>query len=269
MYNNEYTFLNRKEFGKLTERNALDHNAGCISGKGVFLQGKEGYMKENVTSRIRRWFSYLMIIVLMTLMIPAMPSEASAKSTALTMYRKLLNKSRISVLPQRVEVEGPNYTLVRYWSSNASNVKFCLAYIDGDDVPELILSDRNYGFGIWTYKNGSYRCLFWGDLYCSPVGYFYKKGIFRDNEYSEGSPFTRDYYKLQVGVKRQRIQYESCNNGPERLEIWGRYIRSGSRFKKVGNADYYKNLRKYTGKTSMSMIYLHNNTSANKKKYIK
>lgn len=226
-------------------------------------------MKEKATCRFRKWFGYLMIVVLMTLMIPALPSEASAKSTALSQYRKLLNKGRISVIPQGKKVEAPNYSVVKYWSSKASDVKFCLAYIDGDNVPELILSDEDYGYGIWTYKNGRFRCLFWEDHYCSPVGYFKKKGIFRDNEYSEGTPFTRDYYKLRIGSKRQRIQYESCNEGPERLEIWGRYIKSGGKFKKVSSAAYYKNLKKYTGKTSMTRIYLHKNTGTNKKKYLK
>ena len=147
---------------------------------------KGGIMKEKSRAAIgfRKWFSYGMIIVLMVLMIPAMPSEASAKSIALSKYRALLNKSRISVLPQGKVIEqykkiGDEYIYYdfKYWSSKASKVKFCLGCIDGDDIPDLILSDKDCGYGVWTFKNGSFRCLFWQDYYGSPVGFYYKKGV--------------------------------------------------------------------------------------------
>lgn len=240
---------------------------------------KGGIMKEKSRAAIgfRKWFSYGMIIVLMVLMIPAMPSEASAKSIALSKYRALLNKSRISVLPQGKVIEQYkkidgeyDYYHVKYWSSKASKVKFCLGYIDGDDIPELILSDKDCGYGVWTFKNGSFRCLFWQDYYGSPVGFYYKKGVFRQNEYTGESPFSRQYYKLQIGKKRQLLQEEGCQFRPNGgIKVWSYTLMSGSKEKSVSCAAYYKNLKKYTGNTKMTPIYLHNNTSANKKKYIK
>ena len=240
---------------------------------------KGGIMKEKSRAAIgfRKWFSYVMIIVLMVLMIPAMPSEASAKSIALSKYRALLNKSRISVLPQGKVIEqykkiGDEYIYYdfKYWSSKASKVKFCLGCIDGDDIPDLILSDKDCGYGVWTFKNGSFRCLFWQDYYGSPVGFYYKKGVFRQNEYTGESPFSRQYYKLQIGKKRQLLQEEGCQFRPNGgIKVWDYTLMSGSKEKSVSCAAYYKNLKKYTGNTKMTPIYLHNNTSANKKKYIK
>ena len=234
-------------------------------------------VKTSATAGFRKWFSYVMIIVLMIIMIPAIPSEASAKSIALSKYRALLNKSRISVLPQgkvvvvrRRDGDERYDEDVKYWSSKASNVKFCLGYIDGDDIPELILSDKNYGYGVWSFKKGSFRCLFWQNYYGEPVGYYYKKGIFRQYLYSGESPFEREYYKVQIGKNRQLLQSEGCQFRPNGgIKVWSYSIMVGSKEKYVSSAAYYKNLKKYTGNTKMSPIYLHNNTSANKKKYIK
>ena len=149
-------------------------------------------------------------------------------------------------------------------------MKFCLGCIDGDDIPDLILSDKDCGYGVWTFKNGSFRCLFWQDYYGSPVGFYYKKGVFRQNEYTGESPFSRQYYKLQIGKKRQLLQEEGCQFRPNGgIKVWNYTLMSGSKEKSVSCAAYYKNLKKYTGNTKMTPIYLHNNTNANKKKYIK
>ena len=137
--------------------------------------------KLNTMTWLHRWIAGALIIVLMTLMIPTMPAEASARSTAISKYRILLNKSRISVLPQGKMVRTCYDETARYWSSKASNVKFSLAYVDGDDVPELILNDYYYGYGVWSYKNGSFRCLHWSDAYDQIIGYYYKKGVLREN----------------------------------------------------------------------------------------
>lgn len=222
--------------------------------------------KSRVAVGFRKWFSTVMIIVLMVLMIPAVPSEASAKSVALSKYSQLLRKSRLSVLPQGKKVWRDYYVPVTYYSSKASDVKFSIAYIDGDDVPDLVLQDARYGYGVWTYKNGSFRCLRWDDCYSEPVGYYKKKGIFRENSYTEGSPFYRIYYKLQTGKNPVQIQYQNCNHGENGgVENWGFYVGR----KRVSSSAFYKNLKKYVGNTKMTQIYMHNNTWANRNKYIR
>ena len=227
---------------------------------------REKLMKQGC---LRRWISGLLIMAMVILLIPAVPGEASARSTAISQYRKLLSKSRISVLPQGKMVTDYNLNYVRYWSSSRSRVRFFLGYIDGDDVPELVLSDSYYGYGIWSYKNGAFRCLQWDDTFGRPIGYYRKKGIFRGNGYSEGTIFYMDYYKLQTGKAKQRLQYAECNDGPDNVEVFGYYIKSGKSEKEVSRSAFYKNLRKYTGGKSMSRIHLYSNTAANRKKYLK
>lgn len=227
--------------------------------------------KERKNKWLRSLIGYLLLIVMIVAVIPAVPSEASAKSVALTKYRQLLSKKRISVIPQGKRIMGDDYREIKYYSSEAKYVKFSIAYIDGDDVPELILRDSRYGFGVWTYKGGSFRCLQWKDFYDFPVGYYKKKGVFRINATTEGSPFYREYYKLQTGKKAVYIQTQSCFDGDadrETLNEWnGFYI--GNSKKKVSSSAFYKNLKKYVGSTKMTQIYMHNNTQANRKKYIK
>lgn len=227
--------------------------------------------KLNTMTWLHRWIAGALIIVLMTLMIPTMPAEASARSTAISKYRILLNKSRISVLPQGKMVRTCYDETARYWSSKASNVKFSLAYVDGDDVPELILNDYYYGYGVWSYKNGSFRCLHWSDAYDQIIGYYYKKGVLRENTNHGTSYFNRKYYKLQTGKTKNCFQYEHCfgNGIGSSTKILGRYIKSGNTEKSVSSSAFYKNLKKYTGSVSMSKIYLHNNTAAKKKQFLK
>ena len=234
---------------------------------------KEVFMKtkERKNKWLRSLAGYLLLMVMIVAVIPAVPSEASAKSVALTRYRQLLSKKRISIIPQGKRIMGDDYREIKYYSSDAKYVKFSIAYIDGDDVPELILSDSRYGFGVWTYKGRSFRCLQWKDFYDYPVGYYKKKGIFRINSTTEGTPYYREYYKLQTGKKAVCIQHQSCFDADadrETLNEWrGFYI--GNSNKKVSSSAFYKNLKKYVGSTKMTQIYMHNNTQANRKKYIK
>ncbi|MBE6001118.1 MAG: hypothetical protein E7239_06970 [Sarcina sp.] len=215
--------------------------------------------------KLKQLIGCFLLMLLVVTVIPAIPSEASAKSAALSKYSQLLRKSRLSVLPQGKEVWYDYDYTVTYYSSKASDVKFSIAYIDGDDVPDLVLQDRKYGYGVWTYKNGSFRCLRWDDCYSEPVGYYKKKGIFRENSYTEGSPFNRIYYKLQTGKNPAEIQYQQCNNGEYRVENWGFYVGR----KRVSSSAFYKNLKKYVGNTKMTRIYMHNNIWANRNKYLR
>lgn len=227
--------------------------------------------KLNTMTKLHRWIAGALILVLMTLMIPTMPTEASVRSTAIAKYRMLLKKGRISVLPQGKMVTNNNDDPVRYWSSKASDVKFCLAYVDGDDVPELILRDYHYGFGIWSYKNGSFRCLHYSGADVQMVGYYKKKGVFRENTNLGIGIFDRKYYKLQTGKSKYCFQYEHClsNGTASSTTVHGRYILSGNKEKRVSSSAFYKNLKKYTGGASMSRAYLHNNTAAKRKQFLK
>lgn len=208
--------------------------------------------------------SILLIMVLAVTVVPPVQSEASAKSKAIAMYKKCLSGKRVCVLPRGVETIYDDYYTGRYYSSPAADVKFCIAYIDGDSVPELILYDHKWGYGVWTYIGKSFRCLKWGDCYNFPIGYYRKKGIFRENEATEGTPYYRNYYKLKTGTKPKEIQHIDCDDmaSPETV---GFYIGS----KKVSGSKFYKNLKTYTGKTKMTQIPLHWNNARNRKKYIK
>ena len=188
-------------------------------------------------NRKNKWLrilvGYLMLMVMIVAVIPAVPSEASAKSVALSKYRQLLSKSRISVLPQGKKIMGDDYREIRYYSSASNYVKFNIAYIDADDVPELILHDTRYGYGVWTFKGGYFRCLQWGDFYDFPVGYYKKKGIFRINA------TTEDFTENITNCRQEKISGDPAS-GLERgrqTGKWGFYIQF---LKKVSSAVFTK-----------------------------
>ena len=220
--------------------------------------------KKRSQSLIRTILSILLIMVLTVTIIPPVQSEASARSKALAQYKTRLSQKRIRVLPQGVKATYDYYYYQTYYSSPASRVKFCVAYIDGDNVPDLILQDPLWGYGVWTYIGKSFRCLKWSDCYCSPVGYYKKKGIFRENESTEGTPYYRNYYKLKTGTKPKEIQHINCDD-MRTPETVGFYVGK----KKVSSSAFYKNLKKYVGKTKMTMLSMHWDTWSNRKKYIK
>ena len=103
--------------------------------------------------RIKRILGYLLILAMVIAMVPAMPSEAAtAKSKAIAAYKKMLSKSTVTVIPKKVRCG--RFTRTRQ-PAKSKNVRFTIAYIDKDSVPELILLDSETEFcGIWTFRNG-------------------------------------------------------------------------------------------------------------------
>ncbi len=208
--------------------------------------------------------SILLTVVLAVTVIPPVQSEASAKSKALTQYKRCLSGKRVCVLPRGVEAFYDRTYDKKYYSSPASRIKFYIGYIDGDNIPDLVLYDSLWGYGVWTYIGKSFRCLKWEDSFAVPVGYYYKKGVFRENEYSEGTYYRRNYFKVKTGRWPSLIQHVACDSdgaiGAKRFYV-------GSR--NVSSSKFYKNLKKYTGKTKMTQIPLHWNNAGNREKYIK
>ncbi|MDO5132580.1 MAG: hypothetical protein Q4D81_06325 [Eubacteriales bacterium] len=210
---------------------------------------------------------FVLILAMVFCLIPAMSGEAaSTKSKALSAYKKKLSQSTITVLPKGEKVLDRNDNYVTYKSSKKSNVEFAIAYIDNNNVPELILEDKNYGYGVWTYRNGKVKCVLWGDTYDAPYGYYRKKGIYEDIAYSEGTPFTKCFYKFKDGkmtLKLSKFVYEKGHAEAD-YYIGGTY--SG---RQVSLAEFRKKLKSYVGNTKVTKIKMKSNSKKNRNKYLK
>lgn len=226
-------------------------------------------MKQCKKVQIARILELLLILVLVFTVVPAVPGEAaSTKSKAIAAYKKKLSKSKVTVLPAGKKVMDLNDRYVTYRYSKKANVKFAIAYIDNNNVPELILEDTNYGYGLWMYKNGKVKCVKWGDTYDAPYGYYRKKGIYEGIAYSEGSPFTKIFYKYKNGVLTPKLSKFVIYEGKPYAEYFF-CTKSDLYQKPVSKAAFRKKLKSYVGNTKVTKISLKKNTSSNRKKYLK
>ena len=219
--------------------------------------------KVKTKNKILRALQLLLILTLVFTAIPAMPGEAaSTKSKALSAYKKKLSASKVTVLPPGKKVTVNYYDTVTYRYSKSAAVKFAIAYIDNDNIPELILQDNRYCYGVWTYKSGKVRCVHWGDSLTDPYGYYKKKGIFEDLHYTEGSPFYKYFYQFRNGKMTHKLTKIVQEQGQPYAEYM---IRS----RMVSKAVFKKKLKSYVGNKQVTKISLRKNTRANRKKYLK
>ena len=226
-------------------------------------------MKSTGKNKIVKALELLLILMLVFTAIPAMPGEAaSTKSKAMSAYKKKLSSSKLTVLPAGRKVMNRNDRYVTYRYSKRANVKFAIAYINNDNVPELILKDNYYGYGVWAYQNGRVKCVLWGDTYDDPYGYYRKKGIYEDIGWSEGSPFTKSFYQFKNGKMTEKLSKFVYQEGQAEADY---YMHSSSyRYpREISKATFKKKLKSYVGSTHVTKISLKSNTSANRKKYLK
>ena len=136
-----------------------------------------------------------MMVMVAVMLMPLGVQAASQKSMAIQAYKKFLSNATI---PWEDD-----------WNVRASRCWFALAYIDNNNVPELIVSNsldvpHAGGHGrIFTYKNGKVQRV--ADLYMdnSKFSYYKKKGVYADS-YAQGG-VTNTYYKLSGITKIKKL----------------------------------------------------------------
>ena len=103
--------------------------------------------------------------------------------------------------------------------------KFCLCYIDGDDIPELVVSTGDFhaaGCYVFTFSNGKAVNL-------GPFGsfgviqYIEKSGVIIDNLGNNGY-FNETYYKLENGMIESLLDFEIETIDSEKYYIDGSEI---------------------------------------------
>lgn len=228
----------RKEIGgvRATERNFLKHILGII-----------------------------MALALVVVMIPAIPGEAaSTRSRALAAYRKKLSGSTVTVLPKGKKLITKDLYYVSYKCSKRENVKFTIANIDNNNVPELVLEDPKYGYGIWTYRNGKVTCVRWEDSYGEPYGYYRKKGIFVNLWHGIWGPNEKNLYYLKNGKMKQKWKKFDGGIGDAAYYTW-----TSPYWKEISWSSFNRKRKVYVGSSKLIKFKMHKNTSGNRKKYLK
>jgi hypothetical protein len=221
-------------------------------------------MKTLRKTHVARILTYLLLLTLTFTMLPPVHVEAaSPMRQAIRAYRKMLGKEKVYVMPEgkKIGSRSKNHTFAYYKYSKKSDVKFALIYLDNDSIPEILLYDWNYGYGIWTYKNKHITCIYSADFYSKPYGYYRKKGVYVENYLTEENPSYRNYFRLPSRPREVWLEKEYYKGKNKHTEYW----KGGD---SVSRSRFYSILKKKVGSRGMTKIHLHSNKHANRKKYL-
>lgn len=202
----------------------------------------------------------LSILFLMTamLLIPCTDAQASAKSKALKAYKAMLSKDQID------------------WSEDGYMVPlkgstFALAYIDKNNVPELIIINPNVshagGWGrLYTYKNGKVK-LVESLRSVDPFYSFKKTGIYVYSDVNMGNS-DQYYYKLSksgsayAGLTKSKLAMDGYSKTHY-------YIQKSGVLNEVSKSKFNKKLKTLVGSKKATKAVFRKNTKANLNKYLK
>lgn len=220
---------------------------------------------------LRRVRSLFLIMLCMLLIVPGLGMQAGAvtqKKKALDAYKKWLSTSKVYVIKKGNVYDGGEYGGPGYQGTKASKVKFGLAYIDNDDIPELVVYTKQGGYkglyGILTYKKGKVRRYFSSYGEEALLGYYKKTGIFSDRTYPRGDwiGYQVVYHKVTDGDDKMFL---AKSNNPYFENPWTYYNYSKKLTKKAFDAK----VKKVTKGLKLTKVRLFTNTAANRKAKLK
>ena len=211
----------------------------------------------------------------------------SDKAKAISAYKKMLSNSTIAMMPLGTSCAywGDGETVYRK-ASSTSGMSFALAYIDNDDVPELIIKTRDnlidtwdnkskipyYLQSVYTWKNGKVSLIAYradeGEETPLFRGYYKKKGIFKMRDYYLGGydskaqlkMYTDCYYKLSGN--RALLQLTSSHCGNSAMYYAGED-------NEISKSTFQSKLKAATGGIGISTVTFRKNTKGNRDTYLK
>ncbi len=207
-------------------------------------------MKQRKTAKL---LLLLGLIMSLTFALSFTSQAASNKTKALKAYKKMLSQTTI-------DRNG--------WPIKSKNCQFSIAYIDNDNVPELVLyNDQDVphmgGYGtLFTYRKGKVQFVAEMNLDSSSLaGYYKKKGIYTSYYYQGGESIS--YNKLSKGasstVLSQSRRLIGLKMGP-----WS-YRKN---ITDITKKQFTKQLKKYVGSKKITKFKFYKNTAKNRKKYV-
>lgn len=213
--------------------------------------------KQNEKIRHMLWGLCLVLLVGVFLELGAVNAEAaSAKSKAMNAYKKFLS--------------GKTIAWDKNWKIDAKDCRFAFAYIDNDNVPEMILYGTTVphaaNFGrLYTYRKGKVTQVGPVNIDGDSFRYYKKKGIYI-SQYVMGG-VCDSYCKLSKGKSSLKLQKDKriFASGSETTYWKGK----GGQ---ISKARFSKELKKLVGSkkpTSIRVKKFHDNTAKNRKKYCK
>ena len=198
-------------------------------------------------------FVFLASLVSSLLFLKADHAQASTRSQAMKAYNRLLSISTIDW------GDGKYYP--------TGNLTFTLAYIDKDNVPELLLYSDDVphvaGYGkAYTYRNGKLVTI----SSCDDIGFYKKSGVFCE-EYETRYAFYTAYKVLKKGKTCEIARITENKPDPDTLKMVKKYTDKKGR--SISKKQFQKIFKKYAGKQKLSGYKVVKNTASNRKKYFR
>lgn len=196
--------------------------------------------KEKVAKYAKRFLTLLCVMFLAGILLPGMRAEAGAKKEALKAYAQFLK-------------------------SKPTEYGFMLAYIDGDDVPELVVDGCLY-----SYKSGSVQHIEYSSMSVL-YGFYGKTGILctiYSHSSMYGSVDCTYYVKYSNGKYSEKLTKIYFN--PSMLSSGTKKVTyENAKGNNISKTKFQRQLKKLVGTKKMTKFKYHKNTAANRKKYLK
>ena len=225
---------------------------------------------------MKRYLKKCLFILIMVIacMLPTSVSAATTKEKALAAYKTFLSQKTIHWR----DVSGQDtYSYLK--ARTLSKMKFTIAYVDNNTVPELVLyQDTSYPgihttgqMMLYTYQNSkvtyvaTLRDL---GVTSGTFRYIKKKGVFIDNDYSSGID-TINYRRLISGkavVWLARARNYANKNANFKVGTCAYFVKGTTR---ITYKCYLNQREKIAGSASVVKASFHANTAANRNTYLK
>jgi len=220
----------------------------------------------------RQLKAFVLAMFCIVLIVPALNvSAVTQRQKAMAAYKKYLSQSKVYVMPKGTTYQDlgkkKDFT---YNGTPSAQAKFCIANIDNDSIPELVISakfdNRNF-ISVLTYKNGKVCRISYHKAteflgYYPKTGVYFAKGIIAHMYKPEGVGYSENYIKIsgssEKSIMSKDVQPE--NKKPVEYSI-------GS--KTVSAKEFAAYRTKVTGGKSLLKVKLHNNTATNRNRKIK
>ena len=221
----------------------------------------------------------LILVLSIVMLLPAISGYAvTQKQKAMNAYKKWLGHSKVSVLKKGQEIADYNGAYggvedrASYAPTKASKTEFAIAYINNDNIPELIVrtKDQRY-YSILTYRKGKVVRLKGTQedgTYDTVKGYYKKTGVFFDARSADFGIDRQIYYKMYATKAKDKLEVWIFNKGSKPSKEY-EYLTSSGKTVSCDHSVFKEKLKKLTkGKKPTNLKY-YKNTAKNRNKILK
>ena len=209
----------------------------------------------------------LLLALCIAMLAPMQPGYAATnKQKALKAYNKMLSGGTVYILPKGVRYRS--YTsggTQKYTGTKSAKVRFSLAYIDGDSIPELVLCDNEYRFGFFSYRNGKVVRQYYDTWWNVGVQYYRNRSLFVTRRVPNAGISAVKYNGYTAGKYAVILAVYQYKTGPKHCSDHT----LGQKAKSITIESFRTKLAAHTAGAKPSKITYRANTKRNRGRYLK